>query len=134
MSDGHEQNEHDKGWRRDWESDGDSDVICTDADLAGCGDLSWFCGCGDPPHAAQYLRDVLQNVNDLREERQTYDQFHAAERRMFQHYGAACLIYHLLTHVGLLEHGGAVPGWLTEAGKARLALLQAANLGRKPLD
>lgn len=124
-------------WRREWqfpaEETFDASAVVSDEEESGIEfiyELPWFCGCGDPWHAAAHLRDVLSNVAELRAETQTYDQFHARELVMFQHYGAALVLYHLLEHVGLLEHGGSAPGWLTDSGKALLAKLQTAPLGR----
>ena len=39
--------------------------------------------------------------------------------------GALYIILYLLNHAELMEHGGSVPGWLTDEGEEMLKLLKA---------
>jgi hypothetical protein len=74
------------------------------------GSLLQFCGCGDPHGALLYVHDILNNVNN-----RTYD----TDLTDVDYF-----TYYMLTHVGILEHGTSVPGWLTDKGKLVLALLE----------
>lgn len=69
-----------------------------------------FCGCGDPEDAAIFVRDVLAMIDPqqdgLYEKREAY----------FNNNGMEFAVYYWLTELGLLEHGGCVPGWRTDLG------------------
>lgn len=91
----------------------------------------WFCGCGMPEEAAAFLREVLDNIRELREapkergkEMAAYDRFAARQAELLPSDGLRYLLYYLLNHVGVLEHGGSVPGWLSDEGKALLERLR----------
>ena len=58
------------------------------------------------------------------EDKQTYEEWSAAEKRLFGSSGAAYFVYYVLDEKELTEHGTSVPGWLTEKG---LTLLQDLN-------
>lgn len=82
----------------------------------------WFfehvCGCGNPEDTASLMRDVLEAVAD--------DDL----KRRFARLGSLLPDRHYNTtlnyfdHIGLLEHGGSLPGWLTDTGEQVLAALK----------
>jgi hypothetical protein len=76
-----------------------------------------LCGCGDPAEAHNVCRDVLECF-DRRDPLgvKWINAPEAAERIVRERPGAAVeVLAHLFTHLGLLEHGGAVGGsWLTD--------------------
>jgi hypothetical protein len=74
------------------------------------GSLLQFCSCGDPHGALVYVHGILKDVNNRT---YTYD---LSEMDYFA--------YYMLTHIGILDHGTSVPGWLTDKGKLVLALLE----------
>jgi len=79
-----------------------------------------LCGCGHPEDAARYLADVLRHIDRLKyevwEEKLTYDEWMEAGKSLFVNGGAECFTYYFLDNLDLIEHGGSVPGWLTEKG------------------
>lgn len=96
-----------------------------------------FCGCGDPLAALRYIRDVLRLVamkgpdsmgpDGLREWTEWYNTVYLTESEALFHGddGARFVAFYLLDDKGLTEHGGSVPGWLTDKGKGILADLEA---------
>lgn len=83
------------------------------------------CGCGDPAAVLRYLRDVCRLIDvdtkgdgPLGSDMAKIQAKHAALDAYFaNNAGAQYLAYYVLTHADLLEHGGSVPGWLTETGR-----------------
>lgn len=79
-----------------------------------------FCGCGMPEDAMEFIRDGLQLVSDLKDkvwtDQITYAQWAENEMNLFGSRGQAYFFYYVLDSTGLTEHGGSVPGWLTDAG------------------
>lgn len=75
------------------------------------GSLLQFCSCGDPRGALAYTYAVLKDIDDG-----TY--LHNTS------WGVDYFTYYMLTHIGILDHGTSVPGWLTEKGRLVLALLE----------
>lgn len=79
-----------------------------------------FCGCGFPDQALQHIRDVLQLIHELKsliwDNKLTTDQWYARELKVFGSVGAAYFTYYVFDNLKLTEHGGSVPGWLTQKG------------------
>jgi hypothetical protein len=99
------------------------------------GDLLGFCACGAPDLALDYVRRVLKNVKRIKEEGWESDDeawdvwwktvyLPSVDELFHGDKGAEYLVYYLLDAKGLLEHGGSVPGWLTDLGEAVLADLE----------
>lgn len=90
-----------------------------------------FCGCGSPDLSLAYTREVLQYILDLRlvwEEKQTYEEWIASGKNLFASDGARYFVFYVLDSKGLTEHGGSVPGWLSEKGMDLLSdLNEMAN-------
>lgn len=100
------------------------------------GDVLGFCGCGRPEDALLYIRNLLRILNEDspdsfgpggREKWNEWYKNHRARIDTFFHNdsGAEYLAYYVLTDKDLLEHGGSVPGWLTQKGKDFLTDLEA---------
>lgn len=85
-----------------------------------CTDTFKFCGCGHPESALQYMRDVMSHINRLKEEvwenKITYEQWNQGGKKIFSNDGAEYFAYYILDNLELTEHGGLVPGWLSEKG------------------
>jgi hypothetical protein len=75
------------------------------------GSLLQFCGCGDPRGALAYTYAVLRDIDNS-----TY--LHNMSE------GVDYFTCYMLTHIGILDHGTSVPGWLTDKGRLVLALLE----------
>lgn len=86
-----------------------------------------FCGCGQPEQALRYVRDGMRL---LAEDPPKGVPFHAwwpgHEVRLdaFAPSAARDVLWYLLNDRGLAEHGGSIPGWLTEKGEEVLAALE----------
>ena len=103
--------------------------------ISALGGLLGFCGCGQPEAALRYVRDALRLVAlESPDDSPTWDNWYdtvylPAVRAVFkENIGAEYLMWYLLTDKELLEHGGSVPGWLTDLGERVLADLNTLNL------
>ena len=86
------------------------------------GHLLGFCGCGCPDDALRFVGDVLELIGDRFEKESFVDD----SAKMFcDNTGLEYLVYYLLDNRGLIEHGGSVPGWLTDYGKDFLKEIKA---------
>lgn len=86
-----------------------------------------LCGCGLPEQNLLYIRDVLRHINRLKEfhEKQiSYDEWKAAGRQIMHTEQIEYFTYYVLDSLGLTEHGGSVPGWLTKKGEDLLSDLE----------
>lgn len=81
-----------------------------------------FCGCGNPDDAAEYVRKVLQNIQDRDKVSKgiTFDDWWKQVNELFPINGSAYFMWYFLDSKGFTEHGNSVPGWLTEKGKQLL--------------
>jgi hypothetical protein len=85
-------------------------------------DILGFCGCGMPDAAIRYVRDCLQQVKDLGDlDRkngwsESYKKWENRNKELFVNGGSEYFMWYYLDNKGFTEHGGSVPGWLTEKG------------------
>jgi hypothetical protein len=91
-----------------------------------------FCDCGSPEAALAYIKTGLELINypcpeDI-DPKEGWRIWYAAHReRCYAHFksqGAEYLFYYFCDFHGLTEHGGSVPGWLTDKGKKLLELIE----------
>ena len=90
-----------------------------------------FCGCGMPDEAIRYVRDCLRYIADLqdtvlpvkgRDQRDiAYKRWENAGKMLFVNEGCEYFMYYYLDNLGFTEHGGSVPGWLSDEGRAVLS-------------
>ena len=87
-----------------------------------------FCGCGSPEQNLEY---VLGGLTLLDEKTELYDSdkpdWNAYHAKSLEHFGneqAEYFFWYWLDTKGFTEHGGGVPGWLTEEGEKLLELLK----------
>lgn len=73
-----------------------------------------FCGCGNPEEALQFMAKVLRMLHTITGE--GYEARLQAEKDIFAITGASTFTYYVLSELGLTEHGGSLPGWLTQKG------------------
>jgi len=92
-----------------------------------CSQLN-FCGCGTPNAALRHVRDALREIRDWSAERKDWPEHVARCRAIYGSDGAEYFMYYFLDHHELTEHGGAVPGWLSEKGKQLLVDLDGLEL------
>jgi hypothetical protein len=85
-----------------------------------------FCGCGVPGMNLAFVRDGLAHIDqkfdgDVFKERDAWHAFwnakKADEKRIFGSEAAAYFFYYWASKEDLTEHGGSVPGWLSDKGR-----------------
>lgn len=84
-----------------------------------------FCGCGNPRSSLEFVRDVLVYIDEPRgnlskpyaERVEVISRWMDDASRLFQSEGAKYFMFYVMDNLGLTEHGGSVPGWLTEKGR-----------------
>lgn len=93
-----------------------------------------FCSCGDPESAMVYVRDVLKLLDDRNIAMSEYYENHpgipdSGATELWDHWkekftkvfhgnrGLEYFVYYFLDNKGFTEHGGSVPGWLTDKGR-----------------
>ena len=88
------------------------------------GELCGFCGCGDNESALGYVLGGLDLIAELRElpserpgEMTAYKAWKAKARAHFGSEAAAYFFWYWCDDRGWTDHGGSVPGWLTERGE-----------------
>ncbi len=97
-------------------------------------DILGFCQCGMPENAQKFLTNVLEFLEWRRNkhcgsyEGKEWDQYckeiDDERKRIFGSNGQYWFICYVLDWLGLVEHGGAVPGWLSEKGQDLLNKLK----------
>jgi hypothetical protein len=87
------------------------------------GHLLGFCGCDAPEKALEYIRKRMQALKDIY--KTAYENGFLKPdgmdrwkemNAMFSDHGADYFFWYRLDNLELTEHGGSVPGWLTEKG------------------
>ena len=97
-------------------------------ELIQCGMLG-FCGCGIPDENLRYVLGGLELINETPQGGRDFSAWLADnKRRALDHFGgerARYFFYYWADKEELAEHGGSVPGWLTEKGERLLYALRA---------
>lgn len=97
-----------------------------------------FCGCGRPDLANEIIFKALLHIEDLEKIRdanfnrpgadpkwkEDLDGWNARGLEIFGNLGTETIVYYVLDKAGLIEHGGSVPGWLSELGEEVLKELR----------
>lgn len=102
---------------------GPEEVYYEDAESFILSGILGFCGCGMPEDAGRYIRDVLKHIEILANLSRevdwsaNYASWTEQGKKLFASQGAEYFAYYVLSEKELTEHGGSVPGWLTEKGK-----------------
>lgn len=104
------------GWYKD--SEGISYEYADQA-IKGIYELGW-CGCGDPDSALEYLAKSLQLIKLLREDDLKWTDWKIEVDKHHKNDGECYFVWYFLDHKGFTEHGGSVPGWLSQKGKELL--------------
>jgi len=76
-----------------------------------------FCGCGLPGEAMEFVGKVMRLLRDMHDDHDVWDAKWKELDELFPNDGIRYLVYYYLDNLELTEHGGSVPGWLTEKGK-----------------
>lgn len=79
-----------------------------------------FCGCGLPEDAIDYCYQGLKRVESLALSKSDFPNPFASE-------GEEYFFFYWLDKKGFTEHGGSVPGWLTEKGKDMILAIEEAR-------
>lgn len=96
-----------------------------------------FCGCGQPLEALKYILNIMRwiKVNSELNNASIYDSIKKAQEHWKEldlifngNDGAKYFALYRLSDLDLTEHGGSVPGWLTEKGFLWLEALEEAIL------
>lgn len=87
-----------------------------------------FCGCGSPGDSLAYILRGLELIGEASpNERSEWRDWYVGHRaRMDEHFkstGAEYFFLYWCDKEGFTDHGGSVPGWLTESGRSLLAML-----------
>lgn len=87
-----------------------------------------FCGCGMPDENIYFVRDGLQHIDNLSKcfedqanKDAAYDKWSERTLEIFGSNRGAYFFYYWCDNKLLVEHGGGLPGWLTDKGKELLA-------------
>lgn len=90
-----------------------------------------FCGCGHPNGNLEYVRDGLAHIGKERPENmgqeehsRWFDQWVNEGLEIFGNEKSRYFFFYWCDTNELTEHGGSVPGWLTEKGKQALSDLR----------
>lgn len=81
-----------------------------------------FCPCGQPGLALDYIRKGLKTID--RSPDQTYDEWRQSVNNHFKSPQEEYFFYYWADKEHLTDHGGSVPGWLTDKGKSVLKLIE----------
>ncbi len=80
-----------------------------------------FCGCGLPDENLEYIHDGLTHINDERPEGAKHDEWYKKWVEegdvIFGNEFSRYFFFYWCDKQELTEHGGSVPGWLTDKGK-----------------
>ena len=79
------------------------------------------CGCGRPEDTARWVGRGLEVLSLWASPDVSTDEWRARVREQFGSDEAAYFFWYWCDNQKLSEHGGSVPGWLTDRGKAVLA-------------
>jgi len=92
-------------------------------------DVVNFCGCGMPEDVLIYIRKGLLLVEQLElswrseNKEDDYKKWDEDKNKFFCSEGAFYFFYYWCDKENFTEHGGSVPGWLSENGKEYLEAL-----------
>ena len=77
-----------------------------------------FCGCGCPEKALLFMRDVFHTLDTKGGSTKEWEERFKRQNEFWKSIpdGLMYIIWYLLDDKGFTEHGGSVPGWLTDKG------------------
>lgn len=93
-----------------------------------------FCGCGMPLCTLAYIRDELESIKRYTEwvnenHHITKDIPSPMENNdKEENLGRSYFIWYWFDKMGYTDHGGSVPGWLTDEGESLLECLKELDL------
>ena len=93
-----------------------------------------FCGCGMPWYTLAYIRDELENIKRYTE--WINENHHITKdipspmenNNKEENLGRSYFIWYWFDKMGYTDHGGSVPGWLTDEGESLLECLKELDL------
>lgn len=88
------------------------------------GSVLGFCCCGVPDYSLEVVFKALFYLNEYRENRVDYNTFNKNCNEYFGNDKIKYFVWYTIDEMGLTEHGGSVPGWLTKKGKNLLLDLE----------
>lgn len=89
-------------------------------------ELFGFRGCGCPESNLKFIRDVMEILKwwhfYMKDKKfdDVYPEYQKRLKDLCSNEGALYLAYYVLHDKGFTEHGGSVPGWLTDNGEELL--------------
>lgn len=98
-----------------------------------------FCGCGRPEDNLEYIMKGLSYIDREHPEGMSYEQSCEWVKKwiedgipLFGNEESRYFFFYWADKEGLTEHGGSVPGWLTDYGREVLDDLREIIKGRSP--
>ena len=80
-----------------------------------------FCNCGEPEENIAFLGKILKDIDTLSTVKwEDYEEWNKKSLELFGNEQSRYFIWYYLHKEGFTEHGGSVPGWLTDKGKELL--------------
>lgn len=87
-----------------------------------------FCGCGAPDQSLEFIFDVLRYIDrintQVHEDKMTWTEWEEEGKQLFACDGARWFTFYWLDSKDFTEHGGSVPGWITDEGRAFMATVE----------
>lgn len=85
-----------------------------------------FCGCGDVEGNLKFVQNGLKHIDDFHQKHSNrsfndyYEQWIKNGLSIFGNESARNFFFYWADKEGFTEHGGSIPGWLTEKGRELL--------------
>lgn len=83
-----------------------------------------FCGCGLPEDNLKYIRDGLEHIEKGSVENVDFEKWWGEGNSILGNSRSMYFFYYWCDKMELTDHGGSVPGYLTEKGKQTLSDLK----------
>ena len=98
----------------------EDDIYYEDSESFLQGKILGFCNCGMPENSLKHVQLALRQVSNLKcivwEKKQTIEEWDAENNKLLGGETGTYFMWYWLDTKGFTEHGGSVPGWLTESG------------------
>jgi len=89
-----------------------------------------FCGCGCPEEPIILVRDAMRYIKKCKllewnkDSTYTYEDWNTEGDQLFHTQAIRYFMFYWLDKEEFTEHGGSVPGWLTDKGEDLLEILE----------
>ena len=79
-----------------------------------------LCGCGNHALTLEFISEgmrILKITDDDDSDEGWTRKWEEQKKFESKYQGGALLLWYFLTNMGFAEHGGSIPGWLTDSGR-----------------